>query len=446
MTSHYTVDSQTGEEQRDTTQHLPAVEFDAVGRLAVSASIASTMFCSQIAINIGEFPASIDFFCYIAFFAYLFASGVAGLRQAALLLFLALALVACTRMIGAGSLTSWSSLSLLLVLYAPFPFQIKPKSSGEALSNYIQARYTYFASIIAVIAVVQLIAVNLFKGNQYLSNISFVLPDEIRGAGTYAFFREGGGIVKANGYFLRESSTLSIVTSIALLLEFFSRRRTLTMCILAAGLLAAISGSGVLIILVAFLFPKNVRGVPVLVAGIIALAVIVTYGSDIPFLGLWLDRLSELDNQGSSGYARFVAPIEMLQRSFAQVSNIWFGVGAGSYLRTVAILNTKYEINDPTWAKLIYEYGFVGFTVLSALVLLRLSTSRLRGEIGVALFYAWISAGSVLKPDFVFPTWMLTLVRTSTTRKLPGTTASSREKPVQLSAPRDTGIASRRGA
>ncbi|TFV73716.1 hypothetical protein E4K64_21155 [Bradyrhizobium frederickii] len=386
------------------------VQLDAVGSFALNASILSIMFCSQIAVNIGEFPASVDFFCYLLFAAYLPLSGFATLSTKTFLLLLLAAILACYRMLSPNSLSSWSSLSLLFVLYAPFCLSIQPRSGIEQVGKAIQAKFILVACIIAVIADVQLVLINLFRGTTYFSNIALVLPEAIRGAGNYAFVREGGGIIKANGFFLRESSTLSVMTAIALMLEFFSRRRRLVLCILIAGLLASVSGSGLLIVLFGFLLPTSVRQLPLFVLGLVFVFVVLIYGSEIPVLNLWLDRTSEFETPGSSGYARFVAPFQMLERNLDDGASTWLGAGAGTYLRTVAVLQLKYEINDPTWAKLIYEYGVVGFLFFSMIFILRLYSSSLQRAVCAALFYAWMSAGSVLKPDFVFMTWILTLV------------------------------------
>jgi hypothetical protein len=135
-----------------------------------------------------------------------------------------------------------------------------------------------------------------------------------------------------------------------------------------------------------------------------------TFGPDIPVLNLWLDRLDEFSMPGSSGYARFVAPTEMVERGVDNGSlAVLFGNGGGSYWRTVSALDRSYEISDPTWAKLIFEYGIAGFLMISALFFYRIYRSGLRREICNALVVVWMSTGALLSVDAAFLMWLLTL-------------------------------------
>jgi hypothetical protein len=86
------------------------------------------------------------------------------------------------------------------------------------------------------------------------------------------------------------------------------------------------------------------------------------------------------------------------------------GNGAGSYLREAGLLKLPYEVNDPTWAKLTFEYGLLGFMTISALFIWRLYASQLRRPICNAALVIWLSSGLVLKQDFAFMIWLLTLV------------------------------------
>jgi hypothetical protein len=389
-----------------------SAEITPMARFAVWASILSVLFLTQIAYNIGEFPVSADFVCYALFALYLLISGHASLYISASLLFLIAAGLACLGMALTTSSASWTSLLLLLVLYAPFPLRLKNAPDLRHVQQYIQFAYVSAVTVIAAIAVVQLVLVNAF-GASYLTNIYFVLPEEIRGAGTYTFLREGGGIVKANGFFLRESATLSIATGLALIIEYFTRARWRVLAVLTAGLLCSLSGSGVLALIVGFLVPRSANRVPLSLISLLAfvLLFVLLYNSDIPGLDLWFDRLSEFATPGTSGYARYVAPMDMVQRSFNEGgAPVWLGNGAGSYLRSTGLVGVKYEINDPTWAKLIYEYGIVGFVVMVGLYAIRVYSSDLRPQICNYIFFVWISTGSVLKPDFALVVWLLTLI------------------------------------
>ncbi|KWV58524.1 hypothetical protein AS156_33570 [Bradyrhizobium macuxiense] len=385
-------------------------ELSKSGRRAVWASIISVLFLSQIAYNINTFPASTDLLCYAAVTAYLLISGFASIEFVSLALFFVALVFACFGTVTATSSTSWTSLMLLFVLYAPF--SIRLKGAPEEVHEYILSAYVSAATVIACIALVQIVLVNATKSTM-LTNIYFNLPEAIRGAGHYTFLREGGGIIKPNGFFLRESADLSLIVALALIIEFGSKARLRTMGILAAGLLCSLSGSGLLAITAGFLLPRSVLRIPLFIVYLVGLvlALYLLYSLDIPGLDLWFDRLSEFSTPNTSAYARFVAPMQMIGHSFDNGPlATWFGNGAGSYLRDVQLYHMDYEVNDPTWAKLIYEYGIFGFVLIFAILLQRLYSSRLRVEICNFLLFSWISIGVVLKPSFALIVWLLTLV------------------------------------
>jgi hypothetical protein len=387
-------------------------EITPTGKFVVWAAILSILFFSQIAYNVGDFPASTDLFCYATFALYLLTSGHASLHVPALILFLTATAFACLGMTFAAYAVSWTSLLLLLALYLPFAVRLKAAPDLAAIHQYIQFAYVSAATVIACIAVAQIVLVNVF-GASYLANVYFILPDGIRGAGTYTFLREEAGIVKANGFFLRESADLSIMTALAIIIEYFTRARWRVLAILAAGMLSSFSGSGILALVVGFLIPRSLNRVPLFVLSAIVVIPVffLMYNSDIPGLTLFFDRLSEFNTPGTSGYARFVAPLEMVQTDLDKGGTaMWLGNGAGSFLRSTSLLRLRYEVNDPTWAKLIYEYGLVGFTLILALFSVRLYSSALRPEICNFILFAWLSTGLVLKPYFALVVWLLTLV------------------------------------
>src|ERR1700744_1136063 len=230
------------------TVHEPASsEITSSGKFAVWASILSILFFSQIAYNIGEFPASTAFVCYAFIVLYLVMSGYASLSILTLLFYLVAEAFACLTMVVTNSpaSASWTSLLLLSALYAPLLLRLKNASDLEPVQHYIERAYVSATAVISVVALVQILLVNAYN-TPYLTNIYFVLPEAIRGAGTYSFLRDGGAIVKANGFFLRESSGLSIMTGLALIIEYFSKARWRVLAILTVGLFCSISGSGIL--------------------------------------------------------------------------------------------------------------------------------------------------------------------------------------------------------
>jgi hypothetical protein len=390
------------------------VELNSTAKLLVWLSVISTLFLGQIAYNIGEFPLASDLIFYALITLYLLPSGYAALSVPSFYVYISVVAIAAFRIPFAISTTSWSSLLLLCALYAPFSVRLVKRPDIEPVLDYVTKVYILAASVIAAVAIVQLVLVNFLKLDA-LTNIYFVLPEAIRGAGHYTFLREGGGLVKPNGFFLRESADLSLVTSLAFLIEYHSKRRLTYLGLLAAAVLASLSGSGIVALIAGLLLPRTWSRAPLFVIyfGAFALTIYVLYSLDDPFLDLWFGRFSEFSNPGTSGYARFVAPWEMIQHSFSNgLLTTWLGNGAGSFFRDLSAGRFVYEVADPTWAKVTYEYGLIGLLLFLALVITRLYSSSLRTEACHFLLVSWFSFSFLLKPGYCSLIWLLTLVPT----------------------------------
>jgi hypothetical protein len=388
------------------------VELDWKGKALVWASIVSPLFLSQIAYNMDTFAVSPELICYALFSFNLVVSGYVSLSFLSLLLFASAVALAAFRIPFSNASASWTSLLLLLTLYAPFAFRLRNVHNPQPVQEYIERAFVAAATVIGVISLVQIIVVNVVK-SPLLTNIHFVLPEAIRSVGAYTYSREGGGLTKANGFFLRESSTLSLVMGLAIVLEYYAAARWRVLGILAGGLVSSFSGSGIIAIIAGFLLPRSLGRIPIFIAEVVGVIIVlfVLYNADIPYLNVWLGRLDEFTTPSTSAYARFVAPLEMIQHSFDQdFFSTWFGNGAGSYLRETSLLKVRYEINDPTWAKVIFEYGLLGFALLLSVVMLRIYSSNLQVEACNFLLFMWIANGLLLKPDFILVIWLFSLV------------------------------------
>ncbi|WP_284274156.1 hypothetical protein [Bradyrhizobium iriomotense] len=404
-----------GSDTSPSAQFGSDVELTPTGKFAVWSSIASILFFNQIAYNIGEFPVASDLLCYTFFTFYLVASGNAALSVPTLYLLTCTVALAILRRPFSASETSLSSLLLVVVAYTPFVFRLRRTADLRSIQDYILKAYVTAATVIAVIAVVQFVVVNVAKLDIF-TNIYFVLPKEIRGAGTFTFLREEGGITKANGFFLREAAELSTVMALALLIEYRQGIRPTVLALLSMGLVVSFSGSGLTVLALGLLLPRSISRIPVFVISALgALLLLYTLANlQIPGLDRWFSRLSELNTQNTSGYARFVAPWEMIRISFDRdVWTIWLGNGAGSFIRDVNLNRFGYEVSDPTWAKLTYEYGLAGLILVSAIVITRLYSSALRVDISHFYFFSWVIFPLVLKPSSALMIWLLTLVPSS---------------------------------
>jgi hypothetical protein len=75
-------------------------------------------------------------------------------------------------------------------------------------------------------------------------------------------------------------------------------------------------------------------------------------------------RISEFSNVESSGWARFLSMFSVLQTVvFANDLTFFLGRGPGTVQEQFRLLS--FNAFDPTWGKVIYEYGLLGALVYS---------------------------------------------------------------------------------
>ncbi len=223
---------------------------------------------------------------------------------------------------------------------------------------------------------------------EWLFDFGPLIPDAIRGSGTYMTAQDTGHwLMKSNGFFLREPTSFSLLMALALLCELSLSGRKWVMAIFGAGILLSYSGSGVVALAVGMLFPPGRRSLMHLAAaaGLGALAVLLL--GDVLNLSYTVDRVNEITNEKSSAYVRFVDPALILIHHMG--SDIWtpvLGHGPGSLPRLTGGFET-------TFAKVPFEYGLLGALAFGVLILGAINRAGTPMRIRVALGVAWAAAG-----------------------------------------------------
>lgn len=297
--------------------------------------------------------------------------------------------------------SSIPSAGLLGSIYLPFLF-VNRFRGGDEHFLYVARKYSNLMGIIAVVACVQFLL-------QFVTEVPWVLsirpliPPFIQHPGHFNTFAFSGELFRSNGYFLLEPSFLSIYAGLALMCEIMLFRRKAMLGLHVAALMAAWSGSGILIVIVGLLPPLLARApIRAIIGAAIAVPLVPIIATSLGMSSL-LGRLTEFSRPGSSGYARFVAPVAFI--AFGWMRAPWslaLGNGPGSILRAIHGSNSTFEIFNPTWAKIIYEYGVVGSVGFAALMLSALSRRSSPPALRIALFYMWIAtAENVLNVDIV---------------------------------------------
>jgi hypothetical protein len=166
-------------------------------------------------------------------------------------------------------------------------------------------------------------------------------------------------VYKSNGVVFLEPSFFCQFLAIAVVAELLAGPRLLRLLALAAGLVCSYSGTGLtmLALLLPLYFLVHGHSRLFIFAAIVALILI--FFGDALSLDAFTRRVSELSDVESSGWGRFLSMFRVLQKIvFANDLTFFLGRGAGTVQENFRLFT--FNAFDPTWGKIIYEYGLLG--------------------------------------------------------------------------------------
>ena len=334
---------------------------------------------------------------------WLLVKGQASFDIRSFFLFSLILLVGCISVFAnSGGYFSLPSLFLLIVLYLPFTLSMAHGAQAEQLRQYSLKYFCDLSFGLAICAVFQYAAQYVLHAS-WLFNLGTFIPDWFSASGVWNHASPVNGVFKANGLFQREPSGLSTLLGLAFVVEMTRGRRYRRLAVMALAMALSYSGTGILIAAAGLLIPTNIpalRRTAVLVA--VGLVFWLIFRGPLQ-LDVFLDRANEFSTPNTSGYARFVAPVEIVKYGFT--SSWWapyFGNGSGTIQPAINRYTTNFAIHDPTWAKLFFEYGVMGFLAIAAFVVGMVRSSAGPVEVKIALIYTWLAAGGMLlNPDFL---------------------------------------------
>jgi hypothetical protein len=372
----------------------------AVLRVLVVCVLASVLIFCRFGLNLGAYslePA------LIALYALVVGAYACDCLEVSLL---RLALLASGLAVGAASYwintecarvdaSSASSLLLLFVIHLPFVFAIREERAGFRGSEFATSAFQNLALFCAVAGIVQFLA-QFFVQSPWLFDFTPLIPEPLRATGMYNTVIPVGRLYKANGFFGREPSGFSFVTSLALLIEWSGRRRRVRLATYAVALLLSYSGTGIVTLLLGSMLPLGRKALSRVATLVIGGALIFWALADVLNLEFTLKRIGEFQNPTSSGYIRYIAPIRLVHDNlFTESWSLWLGHGPGS----ISHHTEAYEFHDPTWAKLFYEYGLLGLVLFSLLFVVTVRASAATSQVGGVLFVTWlVIGGNLLAP------------------------------------------------
>jgi hypothetical protein len=260
--------------------------------------------------------------------------------------------------------TALTSFGLFVVLYSLLLF--RRSSTADRFRGTLWT-YQAISAFIAVVAIAQFGLQFVIDGRQ-LIRFYGIFPESllpVEGWNTIIAVPLKPSLIKSNGLFLVEPSILSQTIALAIIIEVLEFRRLWYLLVFVPALLVAYSGTGMMLVLVFIPLAGLSRANALLATiGVVVLGAALVVSGVID-LSSFTSRLSEFDNPGSSGFARFVAPFWLTETNLAvsSVKELLLGHGPGT--STSFIGGLWYGGSAATVFKLWYEYGFFGTTVFA---------------------------------------------------------------------------------
>jgi len=291
---------------------------------------------------------------------------------------------------------SVGSLVLLLVIYLPFAFSMRLPGEPADAWRWTLGMFSHVALLCAVAGIAQFYA-QFFIREPWLFDFTHLLPWHLQGPGGYNTVIVVGDLHKSNGFFLREPSHFSFLMALALIAELQLARRPLRLVAFALALLLTYSGTGLLALGLGLMFPLGRRTlVQLLVLSVVGFIAFGLLGDTLN-LSFTLNRAQEFGSERSSAYIRYIAPMRVLIDEIG--STPWatlLGHGPGTMQRVAHGVRSF----DPTWAKLIFEYGMLGFAAFVTLIVATATRSGAPTPIRVVLCMCWlVMGGYLLSPE-----------------------------------------------
>ena len=318
-----------------------------------------------------------------------------------------------------------------------FMFTLKKPAGTEDYRGTLQS-FQFLILILSVLAIAQFFAQFVITGRELIQFFGLV-PDfllaSLSGGGVNTIIPIGdSSLIKSNGMFLVEPSTLSQMAALGILIEVLEFGRSRYLFCFAFGYLLSYSGTGLLMLIVFLPFTGLIRGRAIIYTILVVLFVFGLSAVGVVDLSVFLSRSGELEDTRSSGFGRFVAPFWLTSDylDIATVRALVLGNGPGTTAGYTADIWYSGGLTA-TWIKLFYEYGLIGgFLFIMYLAVCCRRTPCPPIVLG-ALLFSYVIAGNFLSTPFL--TLMIVLISLSgpATRPRRGDRAN---RPLPAFAPR----------
>ena len=374
--------------------------------------LVATMLLARFGINLGSYSLDFSLVALYILLAAMVYSGRATIDESMALFYVAgMGVAALSLVVNHGfspvDRSSTTSLLLLAVMYLPLMITLPTQNPQWPEQARILKAFGNIAMICALAGIAQFFLQFVVK-QPWLFDFTLWIPEVLRGPSGYNTVIEVGNQHKSNGFFLREPSGFSFVVALAIIVELTSTRRWWRIATFGFALLLTYSGTGLLALIIGLTFPISRKSLlRLLFLGAAALVLFGVLGEALN-LSFTANRVTEIESDRSSAYIRYIAPMNVVLGSIN--TDPWaalLGHGPGTIQRTAR----GFESFDPTWAKLLFEYGLTGFAIFVSMVLYALHRSPIRFQLKAVLFGSWLlMGGHLLSPENVATLYVLAAV------------------------------------
>ena len=259
------------------------------------------------------------------------------------------------------SVTGWG---LIMAVWLPFTVRFRSRGTQGYLAAL--ARIAHISSWLAVVAVVM--TVSQLLGLPYTDIFAKVIPEPFQLMGyviTYPI-SYGSTLYKSNAWFGLEPSAVSVLLGIGLLAAIFARVKWWNILLTVLGLVATVSGSGIVIALIGLGVMTLHRSRKLLLRYLPLVLVVLMGALFTPFGRIMLSRATEFQADNSSTALRAIDPYAVLYpRWIDSFQGVLLGYGPGSAQRVITRTNVL-GLSIPSPAKVFFEYGMLAGLVLAA--------------------------------------------------------------------------------
>ncbi len=296
------------------------------------------------------------------------------------------------------SVQAWA---LVLVVWLPFTARLVHRGPAAYLQ---MLRYSCTVSTVLALATIAMVGSQLL-GVRYVDWFARIVPAafQLEGFNTVTPIIYGSPISKGNAWIGIEPSVTSALIGLGLLAGLLCGVRVWQVVVLIVGLVATVSGSGIVIAIVGVVVMLLSRSRRML-SRYWFLAVLTVVTMTFTQLGsLLLSRSTELRSDNSSASLRAIQPYEYLwPRWISDPFGVVLGYGPGSAQKAVTDSNIL-GLLVPSPIKVFFEYGLLAGIVLAAFLLLCYWGGPSRAMSLALLLSLWLLQPGVTTAVFVAP-------------------------------------------